>query len=341
MSHPWSPAFKFGAFAIVMAILTASLFIVFGNYRSSSTSKYSAVFADVSHLLPGDSVRFAGVRVGTVSRVDLQTDSTVVVEFDSDRTVALTVGTKAVVRYLNLVGDRYLELVDDPGSTRLLPAGARIPIENTASALNLDLLLGGLKPVVQGLNPSDVNALTASLIQVVQGQGGTIESLLSRTSSFTSTLADRSQTIQQLIDHLRRTVGTLSDNGQEFSDAIDRLQRLVTALAEDREPVGAAVDALNQGTASMSDLLGQARPPLAATVDQLGRLAPLLDDQKEFIDTGLVKAPENYRKLIRIGSYGSFVNYYLCSLAVRVSDLQNRTAVFPIFEQQQGRCQEP
>src|ERR1700722_16515138 len=79
----------------------------------------------------------------------------VLVTFDADRGVVLSNGTRAVVRYLNLVGDRYLELVDGPGSTRVLPGGAQIPVDRTAPALDLDLLLGGLKPVITGLNPHD------------------------------------------------------------------------------------------------------------------------------------------------------------------------------------------
>jgi phospholipid/cholesterol/gamma-HCH transport system substrate-binding protein len=253
----------------------------------------------------------------------------------------MTDGTRAEVRYLNLVGDRFLELVDDPGSTRLLPPGTRIPMERTSPALDLDLLLGGLKPVVQGLNPEDINALTASLIEVIQGQGPTMESLLTNSSTFLQTMADRSATIQQLIDSLRSTVGTLSEQGTDFAAAVDRLERFITGLAAEREPIGTAIEALNNGTASLTDLLGRARGPLAGTVDQLNRLAPALDGQKDLIDAALQKAPENYRKLIRIGSYGSFVNYYICSMAVRVSDLQSRTAVFPVFKQEQGRCVEP
>lgn len=91
-------------------------------------------------------------------------------KFDADRNVVLTEGSRAAVRYLNLVGDRYLELLDGPGSPKRLPAGGQIPVSRTAPALDLDLLLGGLKPVTQGLNPHDVNALTAGLLQVFQGQ---------------------------------------------------------------------------------------------------------------------------------------------------------------------------
>jgi phospholipid/cholesterol/gamma-HCH transport system substrate-binding protein len=332
---------KFGIFAIIMAVLTTFLFFIFGQYRTGTTSGYSAVFNDVSRLKTGDTVRVAGIRVGTVNSVSLRPDKKVLVKFDADRNVALTDGTRAAVRYLNLVGDRYLELVDGPGSTKRLPAGAQIPVDRTSPALDLDLLLGGLKPVIRGLNAQDVNALTSSLIQVFQGQGGTLESLLSKTSSFTSALADNKEVVQGVIDNLNTVLATIDKEGGKFSGAIDRLQRLVTELAAERDPIGAAIDSLDRGTASLADLLTQARPPLRGNIDQLNRLAPLLDDHKDYIDGGLIKAPQNYHKLTRAGSYMSTINWYLCSLSWRATDMQNRTVVAPWFKQEGGRCAEP
>jgi phospholipid/cholesterol/gamma-HCH transport system substrate-binding protein len=335
-----SPFVKFGIFAVVMSVLTACLVVIFGQYRTGSTNDYEAVFADISGLKPGDSVRAGGLRVGTVNDVSMQPDHTILVTFDADRTVPMSTGTKLAVRYLNLVGDRFLDLVDGPGSTRLLPAGSRIPAERTAPALDLDLLLGGLKPVIQGLNPQDVNALSAALLQIFQGQGGTLDSLLARTSSFTTGLADNGQVIEQLIDNLNAVVATLADSGTQFSGTIDRLEQLVTGLSKDRDPIGAAIDSLNQGTSSLADLLGQARAPLSGNISELNRLAPLLDAGKDKIDAALQRAPENYRKLTRLGAYGSWLNIYICALSFRVSDLQGNTAVFPWFEQTTGRCAE-
>jgi phospholipid/cholesterol/gamma-HCH transport system substrate-binding protein len=231
--------------------------------------------------------------------------------------------------------------VDGPGSTKVLPAGAEIPIDRTAPALDLDLLLGGLKPVTQGLNPQDVNALSASLIQVFQGESGTLNSLLSHTTSFTNTLADNSQTVQELIDNLNTVVGTVDKEGTKFSGAIDRLQKLVSGFSQDRDTIGTAITALDNGTASIADLLVRARPALAGTVDQLNRMAPLLDKDKNLIDISLQKLPNNYRKLRRLGSYGAWFPYYLCGLALRVSDLQYRTVEVGINHQVTGRCAEP
>ena len=332
---------KFGAFAIVMIILTVFLFFIFGQYRTGSTNGYSAVFTDASRLKVGQTVRVAGVRVGTVNGVSLRTDKKALVKFDVDRGVVLTTGTRAIVRYLNLVGDRYLELTEGPGSTKVLPAGSEIGIDRTSPALDLDLLLGGLKPVTQGLNPQDVNALSASLIQVFQGEGGTINSLLTRTTSFSNALADNSQTVQELIDNLNTVVGTVDKEGTKFSGTIDRLERLITALSQDRDTIGTAITALDNGTASIADLLGRARAPLAGTVDQLNRVAPLLDKDKNLIDISLQKLPDNYRKLTRLGAYGAWFPYYLCGLALRVSDLQYRTVEVGMSHQVTGRCAEP
>ncbi|HYB38585.1 MAG TPA: MCE family protein [Mycobacterium sp.] len=332
---------KFGAFAVVMAVLTAFLFFIFGQYRTGATTGYSAVFADASRLKAGQSVRVAGIRVGTVNSVSLRPDKKVVVKFDADRNIVLTDGTRAAVRYLNLVGDRYLELVDGPGSTKRLPAGGQIPVDRTSAALDLDLLLGGLKPVIQGLNAQDVNALTSALLQVFQGQSGTLESLFSKTTSFSNALADNDQTVQQLIDNLNTVVAYLAKDGDKFSSAIDRLERLVTGLSDDRDTIGAAIDSLTNGTASLADLLTSARPPLAGTVEQLSRLAPLLDQDKDRLDAAIQKAPKNYRKLVRLGVFGSTIPYYVCGLWIRGTDLQGRTVVAPWFKSEAGRCKEP
>ena len=131
-----------------------------------------------------------------------------------------------------------------PGGCR---PGGRFRIDHTAPALDLDLLLGGLKPVVQGLNAHDVNALSSALLQVFQGEGGTLQSLFSKTTSFSNALGDNDQTIQQLIQNLNTVVATLDKDGGKFSTAIDRLQRLVTGLSDDRDTIAPGHRRVEQG----------------------------------------------------------------------------------------------
>ena len=332
------PAAKFAAFTALMLVLTVALIVVFGQYRTGATTGFSAVFKDSSGLRAGDTVRVAGIRVGTVRKVSLGSDQRSYVTFDADDSVQLTQGTRVAVRYLNLVGDRYLDLIDGPGSTRLLPVGSQIPMDRTEPALDLDLLLGGFKPVISALNPKDVNALTAALLQILQGKGDTISSLMAKSTSFSTSLADNDALIGDLVDSLRSMLGILARNGDQFSTTIDRLDTLVGQLAQYKDPIGAAITALDKGTASVTDLLTAARPPLAGTIDQLNRLAPLLDADKDRIDLGLSRAPDNYKKLARLGAYGSFFNFYLCGINIKVSTLSGGTLTLPMVEQTTGRC---
>ncbi|MFI5720279.1 MCE family protein [Nocardia sp. NPDC051750] len=336
MSNRNTPLLKFGVFAAVMVVLSACLILVFGEYRSGSTTEYSAVFADSSGLSTGDTVRVAGVVVGSVRGVELQDDHRVRVEFDADRSLSLTSGTEVAVRYLNLVGDRYLELTDRPGNE--LPAGGQLPIENTTGALDLDLLLGGLKPVIQGLNARDVNALTWSLLEIVQGKEGTVNSILGRTASFSAALADKNEIVEQLIDNLNTVMSTLAAEGGQFSGLVDRLEQLITQLGNDRDPIASAIDSLEAGTATVADLLSQGRAPLAGTIDQVNALAANIDNDRDTLDTALQKAPENFRKLVRTGAYGNFIQYYLCDLTLRVNDLSGQVVEIPAAVQTDGRC---
>ncbi|MFD4459049.1 MCE family protein [Nocardia sp. NPDC058480] len=338
MSRRNAPLMKFGIFAVVMMVLSGFLVMEFGQYRGGETDSYTALFTDVSRLRTGDSVRVAGVQVGKVHSIELLADHTVRVGFDADTTLHLSTGTAAAVRYLNLVGDRYLELTDAAGVHERLGPGTEIPRERTAGALDLDLLLGGLKPVVQGLSAQEVNALTWSLLEIVQGRQGSLNSLTAGTAAFTTTLARNNAVVEQLIDHLNTVMTTLADEGGQFAGTLDRLQSLTTELAREREPVGAAIDALDRGTASVADLLLQARTPLAGTVNELARLAPLVDDDKATLDAALRRAPENFRKLVRTGAYGNFIQYYICAITVRVTDANGEVLVMPWIEQTTGRC---
>jgi phospholipid/cholesterol/gamma-HCH transport system substrate-binding protein len=154
-------------------------------------------------------------------------------------------------------------------------------------------------------------------------------------------LGDNDQTIQQLIQNLNTVVATLDKDGGKFSTAIDRLQRLVTGLSDDRDTIGPAIDALSRGTASLADLLTNARPPLSGTIEQLSRLAPNLDQDKDRLDAALQKAPKNYRKLIRLGVFGATIPYFICELTLRGTDLSGKTVVAPWFRSEAKRCQEP
>jgi phospholipid/cholesterol/gamma-HCH transport system substrate-binding protein len=208
------------------------------------------------------------VEVGKVKHVAIDDKAVANVEFSAGDTVKLTEGTRAVIRYDNLVGDRYLELLEGTGATRLLAPGQTIPLDRTAPALDLDALIGGFRPLFRALDPDQVNALSSQLIEVFQGQGQTIGSFLTQTAAVTNTLADRDQLIGQVITNLNTVLGAFGQESQQFDKAVDSLSQLVKGLAERKTDISNAVAHTDAAAASLADLLVQARPPRTMVVER-------------------------------------------------------------------------
>jgi phospholipid/cholesterol/gamma-HCH transport system substrate-binding protein len=252
---------KVSIFAVVMLLVAAGLVVVFGQFRFASGNTFHANFAEASRLKAGQDVRIAGVPVGSVKKVKLNPDNSVDVTFDVNERYQLYTSTRAVVRYQNLVGDRYLEITSGPGELRKLPAGATIVRANTQPALDLDALLGGLKPVLKGLDGKKVNEVSNAVIELLQGQGGALNNLLTSTGAFTTDLAARDQLIGDVINNLNTVLGTVDDKGAQFNASVDQLQQLITGLAEHRDPIAGAIPPLASATNDLTELLQTSRRP--------------------------------------------------------------------------------
>lgn len=326
-------------FTTVMAIIFVGLALVFSQYRFGSSQTYHATFSDVSGLQSGDKVRIAGVPVGSVKSVSIGGGNNAEVAFNVDSKYPLFDGTKATVRYENLVGDRYMELLDGPGAGQMLSSGGTIPLAQTAPALDLDLLLGGFKPLLRSLDPQQVNDLSSALVQVFQGQGGTLVSLLGNTSSFTNKLADRDQLIGDVITNLNEVLGTINDHGDQFGSTLDQLQQLVSGLSQDRDPIGNAIPRIATATGDLAQLLEGARPDLQSTIAEANRTATQLQAGEGDLNWVLERLPSAYQKLIRVGSYGSFFQMYTCSVRFKFDAPDGKDMLVTVpGTQTTGRC---
>ncbi|UXA17481.1 MCE family protein [Mycobacterium sp. SMC-4] len=330
-------------FTVVMLLVAAMLIVVFGEFRFTASNSFRANFTEASRLKSGQDVRIAGVPVGSVRNVSLNPDNTVDVSFDIDKRYQLYTSTRAVIRYENLVGDRYLEITSGPGELRKLAPGALIPRENTAPALDLDALLGGLRPVVKGLDGSKVNELSGAIIELLQGQGGALSSMLASTSAFSQNLAARDQLIGEVIENLNVVLATVDEKGAEFDASVDRLQQLITGLSEGRDPIAGAIGPLATAENDLTEMLVNSRRPLQGVLEQLRPLATELDDRKAEVNEVIEPLAENYLRLNALGAYGSFFNIFYCSTRMKINGPAGSDILIPFGgppDPSKGRCSE-
>jgi phospholipid/cholesterol/gamma-HCH transport system substrate-binding protein len=312
-----APIVKLVVFAMVTVLASYVLLATITNAGYGDQTAYRAQFTDVAGLVAGDEVRIAGVRVGQVTSIGLsgdQQDPTAEVGLEVSSDVALPTSVQATIRYRNLVGQRYISLTEGSGSAgATLSAGDEIPLAQTKPALDLTVLFGGFQPLFQALSPDDVNRLSYELIQVFQGEGGTVQSLLAHVGSLTNSLADKDQVIGSVIDNLTTVVGTVAARDQQLSDLVVDLQQFVSGLATDRDAIFDSLQTIDGLAQTTSQFLSDARPPLAADITALGDLSTNLADTGDQLESFLQLAPTKVDLLTRTAINGSWFNFYLCS----------------------------
>jgi len=330
--------------SVVLLLFTSMLFVVFGQLRFDRTTGYSAEFSNISGLRAGQFVRASGVEIGKVDSLHLIDGGTRVrVEFKVDRSIPLYESTTAQIRYLDLIGNRYLELKrgEGDGAEKVLPPGGFIPLARTSPALDLDALIGGFKPLFRALDPEKVNTIATALVTVFQGQGGTINDILDYTAQLTSQIAERGQAIGEVIKNLNIVLDTTVRHREQFDQTVNNLEVLITGLKNHADPLAAGTAHISNAAGTVADLLAEDRGLLHTSLDYLGVIEQSLGEQHVELNDYLHKLPTALNMIGRtIGSYGDFVNFYACDISLKINGLQGGGPVRTVrlFNQPSGRC---
>lgn len=324
--RPADPAFRRAAvklviFVVVAVLVTSSVIATLLDESTASMVSYHALVSDATGLQSGDTVRIAGVQVGQVTGVGLRGD-TAYLTFTVDQADPLPRDVDADIRFSDLLGQRYLDLVPGPGAPAdpapgdRLAAGATIPRSRTSPSLDLTEVFNGFQPLFSALQPSQVNQLTGEIIAVLQGQTGTISSLVANTASVVTNLAARQKIITQVIDNLSTLVTTVGAHDQQLGQLIDSLDQLATGLAGEGPAIGTAISGVGQLESTVSGLLGQAQPAIDQDISGLAQSGATLAADQSGIDATLTSLPGLLSSLNKISSSGNYLSVYICDLTI-------------------------
>jgi phospholipid/cholesterol/gamma-HCH transport system substrate-binding protein len=306
-------ATKLIIFIVVTTLATGVLVITIGNLSFGGSKQYKAEFVDATGVVKGDDIRIAGVKVGVVKNIEIVDRTRAMVTFSVQDETPLSKATHASIRYRNLVGQRYISLDNEVGDTAQLHEGDTIPVSQTSPALDLTVLFNGFKPLFQALSPEDINKLSYEIIQVFQGEGGTLEGLLAHTASVTNTLASRDKLIGSLIDNLNEVLDHVGDRDRQLTQLIETFRTFVAGLKNDRQAILGSLDQVSQLSVQTADLVAGIRSPFVEDVKQLRSVAGNLDRGKGELDRALQVLPIKLNKVGRTAAYGSWFNFYLCA----------------------------
>lgn len=304
-------------FTVVSVLVTSIVISSLLDINSHAATGYNAEFSNASGLQAGDTVRVAGVEVGKVSAVTLEGNHADV-SFSVDTTQHLTTNSAAAIYFENLLGQRFLAILPGkPGGGPLQPGGV-IPLARTTPALDLTAVFDGFQPLFSALAPDQVNELAASIIQVFQGESGTVSNLVQETAVITSNLADRQQVIDVLLNNLSTLLDTVGTHDTQLGQLIGNFDTLVRGLAASKSELNSAITNLGSLNSTTSNLINESQPTLNEDIQTLASAVQSLSAHQQSLDGVLSGFPGLVNTLAKIQSSGNWINVYLCNLTVNV-----------------------
>jgi len=316
MGGAWGVAGRFIAFALACVLGLVFLANTMTNRAKGDANTYHAIFSNVGGLRPGDDVRAAGVRVGRVESVDLK-GAQARVTFSLVSTQELTADTHLTLRFQSLLGQRYVAMVKNGSAGGgQLPDGATIPVGRTDPGFDLTALLNGFEPLFATLKPAEVNQLAESIAAVLQGQGGTIESLLNNTASLTNRLADDGQIIETILTSLTPVLEEVAGRGERVDDTISDLRSLLKELDEEHKHIGKSIDGVSELSNAAAGLVSEVRKPLRHDVRTLREFSRISVEQRTAINALLQYLPVGTYAFARPFTTGAWLNIFICNLEI-------------------------
>lgn len=310
---------KFVVFATIAVMLFALLWTTMSNSVPGEKRTWTARFTAVAGLRTGDDVRVAGVKVGRVEEIKVVDNDQALVTFTLLEDQHVYEKTHVSLRYQNLLGQRYLALTAAKERGKRLTPGTEIPASMTDAGFDLTTLLNGFEPLFNVIEPAEVNKLAANLIAVLQGESGTIESLLRQTARATTYLASKDEVFTDVLQNLTPVLRNLDANSGEFDAAVVQLKKLVTGLSKQRATFASSIDNIGGLLQSTSGLLDRTRVPLAKDIKSLRRLNSTFTRGQEEFGVMIGNLPLLFESFARAMGYGGFANVYVCNLGVDVA----------------------
>lgn len=321
-----SSVYKVSVFAVVTVLLIGVLGTLIGNISLTPSRGYHALFTDATGVFTGDRVRLAGVEVGSVTGSELVSaggKQVARITFEVDESVPIYPDAELQLRYENIVGQRYLNIVEKPQAGPSLPPGSTFGLDQTTPALSLTDLFNGFQPLFRALDPARLNAFSFELVRALQGEAGTLQALMRNTAQLTNTIADRDQVIGSVVGNLNAVLETVGDRDEKLTDLIVQFRDLMSGLATSSDAIGASLPSLASLLDATAGTLADIRRPLKSSIGSLREIAGQVYDDRRVLDDALSDLPFTLRTLARTGSYGSWFNFYVCGFDLRLTLLDS------------------
>jgi phospholipid/cholesterol/gamma-HCH transport system substrate-binding protein len=296
--------------SLVMAALLTATF----NYENlpivGSGTLYEAEFSEAAGLQADDEVRVAGIKVGEVTRVELDDDH-VRVGF---RVKDAWVGNKTSVeiKIKTLLGRKFLSL-HPIGDTEQDP---RQPIPRTRTVTPYDVTdaFNGLANTVGAIDTGQLAESFRTISDTFKNSPEHIRTALDGLTSLSKTISSRDDQLAELLDNAHKITGTLSASNGDFDKLLDDGNLLLTELNNRRDAIHDLLEGAQRLATQLSGLVRDNQGQLQPALDQLTKVTDILKRQNANLEKSIQLAGPYFRVVNNSAGNGRWVDSYLCGL---------------------------
>ncbi len=303
-------ALKFGTFVLVCLAFTGYLAFTIGNLDvrdplNRRNYNVTATFDDVTGLLLNDNVKIAGVVVGKVTGIDTEDGRAVVTFQVDDDHDDIPKDSTAVIRWRNLIGQRYLYLIPGDSPETLQDGDA---IRDTKSVVDLGELFEKLGPIVSSIDPAQVNDFLETITEALDGREDKVGQALDDLSVLTTALASRDEAIQRLLVNLDTVADTVNRRDAQIETMLQNLILLSNTFGENTAILDEALDELSSFGTELDGILEANSDEITRILGNLALVTDTVHSRLPELDTFLAGFGDASAAIFRAGNRGEFLN---------------------------------
>jgi len=195
----------------------------------------NADFATANGLVPQAEVRVSGVHVGTVLEISDAGDGGALVKMALQPGIRLRQDVRAVIRPKTLLGEKFVELVRQQGSSQpYLQGGATIPKSRTGQAIEIDDILNAMDaPTRQAMSESfrQLGVALDGRQADVQAALAPLDNTLTNLRPLARVGESRQQELDRILTNLNIIMQALADEQDQLGHIVDSGDTVMSAIA--------------------------------------------------------------------------------------------------------------
>ncbi|MGV0581825.1 MCE family protein [Mycolicibacterium elephantis] len=274
-------------------------------YQWATSLRYQALFTEAGGLAVGNDVTVSGIKVGSVSSIELE-NGDALVSFTIDGRYALGSDSTAHIRTGTLLGERVLALESKGSGT--LDRREVIPTTRTSSPYSLtdavsELTANTAATDTQALNQS-LDTLAETLDQIAPQLGPTFDGL----SRLSRSLNNRNESLTELLRTAGDVTGIFAERSQQVNALILNANDLLAVVNERRHAISRLLANTATVSRELTGLVADNEEQLSPILQHLNEVTAMLEKNRDNLAKMLPGAAKYYLTQGEIVSNGAYYN---------------------------------